>query len=188
MDSRDEECSASAGLLHAVFPETNSGEGLQGAVARVKSALDSTAAGLLLLTGLHGGSRALMLAAWFRECARTGLVVTPDRESADQLADDLETWLGADAVVHLPQQEVLAFDHNSPEPALVGDFLTGLERLHRGGVHLVVTSVYALHCAFLPLAGAGLVAYHVRRARLDTEPADTADEADGDETGTDRRA
>ena len=32
-------------------------------------------------------------------------------------------------VIHLPQQEVLAFDHNSPEPAMVGDFLTGLDRL-----------------------------------------------------------
>ena len=144
MDSREEACSESAGLLHAAFPESESGKGLHQAVARVKSALDETRDGPLLLSGLHGGTRALLLAGWFRDCAQTGLVVTPDRESADQLADDLETWLGSDAVIHLPQQEVMAFDHNSPEPALVGDFLTGLDRLGGGGPHLVVTSVYAL--------------------------------------------
>ena len=144
MDSREEERSESAGLLCASFPETESGEGLTKAVARVRSALDETRDGPLLLTGLHGGTRALLLAGWFRDRGQTGLVVTPDRESADQLADDLETWLGPAAVIHLPQQEVMAFDHNSPEPALVGDFLTGLDRLGGGKPHLVITSVYAL--------------------------------------------
>ena len=69
MDSSDEECSESAGLLHAVFPESTSSEGLQGAVARVKCALDETSTGPLLISGLHGGSRALILAAWFASLA-----------------------------------------------------------------------------------------------------------------------
>jgi len=144
MDSHDEACGEPTGLLRAAFPDPHSGEGFFKAVERVESALDEAPDGPFLLSGLHGGTRALLLAAWFRKVGKPGLVVTPDRESADQLADDLETWLGDGAVVHLPQQEVLAFDHNSPEPALVGDFLAGLHRLGTDGPHLVVTSVYAL--------------------------------------------
>jgi transcription-repair coupling factor (superfamily II helicase) len=144
MDSPHEACSEPGGLLHAAFQDSPSGEGLFKAVARVESALNEPAVGPLVISGLHGGARAMLLAGWFHREGRPGLVVTPDRESADQLADDLETWLGSDNVVHLPQQEVLAFDQNSPEPALVGDFLTGLNRLQSGVSHLVVTSVYAL--------------------------------------------
>ena len=144
MDSHQQACSEPTGLLHAAFQDFQTGAGVYKAVASVESALDEAPDGPLLISGLHGGARAMLLAGWFFRADRPGLVVTPDRESADQLADDLETWLGAGSVIHLPQQEVLAFDHNSPEPALVGDFLTGLHRLQTGGSHLVVTSVYAL--------------------------------------------
>ena len=144
MDGHDKACSQPAGLLHAAFPDPNADEGVSWAVARVESALHEAPDGPFLLSGLHGGTRALLLAGWFRRVGRPGLVVTPDRESADQLADDLETWLGPGDVIHLPQQEVMAFDNNSPEPALVGDFLAGLDRLGTDGPHLVVASVYAL--------------------------------------------
>jgi transcription-repair coupling factor (superfamily II helicase) len=144
MDCHDNPCSEPTGLLHAAFPDPKAGEGVFHAVARVESALGLPGEAPFLVTGLHGGTSALLVAAWFRNVGRPGLVVTPDRETADQLADDLETWLGPSEVVHLPQQEVLAFDNNSPEPALVGDFLTGLHRLRNGGPHLVVASVYAL--------------------------------------------
>jgi len=144
MDSHDQERGKPEGLLRAAFPQPGSGEGLPGVVSRVRSALESPSPGPLLLTGLHAGSRPLMLAGWFADADRTGLVVTSDNESAGQLADDLEIWLGPDRVIHLPQQEVLAFDRNSPEPALIGDFLTGLDRLTQGGRHLVVTSIYTL--------------------------------------------
>ncbi|MCB1183779.1 transcription-repair coupling factor [bacterium] len=132
------------GLLHATFADHVAGEGLFEAVARVESALKPGPDGPVLLSGLYGGAGALLLAGWFHAAGRTGLVVTPDRQSADQLADDLEAWLGPDNVVHLPQQEVLAFDHNSPEPAMVGDFMDGLQRLVAGGRQIVVTSISGL--------------------------------------------
>ncbi len=144
METQDEACAQPAGLLHASLVDHVAGEGLFQAVAEVESALREARDGPFLVAGLHGGSRALMLAGWLTANGRTGLVVTPDRESADRMADDLETWLGPERVVHLPQQEVMAFDHNSPEPGMVGEFIQGLERLQDGGSFLVVTSAYGL--------------------------------------------
>ncbi len=132
------------GLLHDTLENHVAGEGLFEAVAGVETALREGRDGPFLLSGLHGGAGALLLAAWQLRAGRTGLIVTADRQAADQLADDLEVWLGPESVVHLPQQEVLAFDHNSPDGALVGDFLAGLNRLKSGGAYLVVTSISSL--------------------------------------------
>ncbi len=130
-----------AGLLHACLLDNTAGEGLLEAAARVESALRAPGTGARVLSGLNGGAAAALLAAWRARTGRAALVVTADRESAVQLADDLETWLGAGAVVYLPQQEVLAFDHNSPEPSMVGDGMEGLHRLRSEATPLVVTSL-----------------------------------------------
>ncbi|MFT5232423.1 MAG: transcription-repair coupling factor (superfamily II helicase) [Candidatus Krumholzibacteriia bacterium] len=134
----------SGGLLQAYILDNVAGEPLLASIKTVEESLQADPLATLLVSGLHGGATALMLSAWHSQAKRTGIVVTADRQSADQLADDLEAWLGAEAVVHLPQQEVLAFDHNSPEPALVGDFITGLDRLKTGGAQIVVTSISGL--------------------------------------------
>jgi len=135
------------GLLRSAFSAPGSNEGLLEAVATLESALrehPTDNADPFLLSGLNGGAAAALLAAWRHEHRRPALVVTPDRESAEQMAMDLEVWLGRGEVVHLPQQEVLAFDRNSPQPALVGDFLDGLLRLRSNQPPVAVTSVYGL--------------------------------------------
>ncbi len=135
----------SEGLLRVAFENNISGEGLLEAVSSLDSALlghSAAADGPFLLPGLHGGSAAALLAAWRQKDSRNIFLVTPDRESAEQLSLDLEIWLGTDQVAHLPQQEVLAFDKNSPEPGLVGDFLEGLHRLRSDRPPVAVTSVY----------------------------------------------
>jgi len=134
---------ASSGLLDTLLPSEVLAEG----VARVESALADQSApnrSTTVFTGLHGASAALLLAAWFKNQRRTMLVVAPDRESSLRLADDLETWLGADDVIYLPQQEVLAFDRKSPDPALVGAYLEGLDQLSNGKPVLAVTSLYGM--------------------------------------------
>jgi len=133
-----------SGLLKEHLLDSVAGEPLLRAIKSIEENLQANPLDTLLVSGLHGGATALMLSAWHHQARRSGIVVTGDRESADRLADDLEAWLGADAVVHLPQQEVLAFDHNSPEPAMVGDFITGLDRLKTGGTQIVVTSISGL--------------------------------------------
>ena len=135
------------GLLRSAFPTPGSNEGLLEVVAALESALrahPTENAEPFLLSGLNGGATAALLSAWRQEHRRPALLVTPDRESAEQMAMDLETWLGPGEVVHLPQQEVLAFDRNSPQPALVGDFLEGLLRLRSDQPPVAVTSVYGL--------------------------------------------
>jgi transcription-repair coupling factor (superfamily II helicase) len=132
------------GLLQAALLDKVAGEGLETAVARLRSALHEPGDGPLRVTGLRGGAPALMLASWYVASGRPALVVTADREAADRLADDLEVWLGPDTVCHLPQPEVLAFDRNSPDAATAGDFLSGLHRLRTEVGVLVVTSLTAL--------------------------------------------
>jgi len=107
----------------------------------VASDLKDPRDGPFLLHGLYGGATALLLSTWLETARGSGVVVASDREAAVQLADDLEVWLGPERVIYLPQDEVLAFDRNSPEPALVGDYMEGLSRLQEGGDHLVVTSL-----------------------------------------------
>ena len=128
----------SLGLLDRLFPA----DALAGAVQIVDSSLQTATSGPALISGLRGGSSSFLLAAWYRKARRKALVVAPDREAALQLADDLESWLGRDTVVYLPQQEVLAFDRKSPDPEVVGAFLAGLDRLAGSTPCLAVTSLY----------------------------------------------
>jgi len=133
------------GLLHDSLLDRTEGEGLAEALARVEAALSGGPdADPVLIRGLHGGAPAALLAAWGAVEGHRALMVTADRKAAEQLADDLEVWLGSGSVVYLPQQDVLAFDRNSPEPAMVGDFFAGLERIRAGRGSLVVTSLAAL--------------------------------------------
>ena len=134
---------ASCGLLDDLLIA----EALSESVARVESALnapDTAEATGAVLAGLHGAAPSLLLAAWFRQTRRPALLVTPEREGALQLADDLEAWLGPEEVIYLPQQEVLPFDRKSPDPALVGAFLAGLDHLRHGSPCLAVTSLYGV--------------------------------------------
>ncbi len=133
------------GLLHHALLGRVAGEGLLGAAAQVEAAFgEGSDNDPVLIRGLHGGAAPALLAAWAVEAGHTSLFVTPDRKSAEQLADDLEVWLGSNSVIYLPQQDVLAFDRNSPEPAMVGDFFSGLNRIRTHGQHLMVTSLAAL--------------------------------------------
>jgi len=141
MTDQHDACGEPAGLLHAFLRETDAGGGLLEAAAAVESARRRTSGLPLLLSGLHGGAPAALLAAWYYHQDSPALVVAPDRDAALRCADDLEVWLGPGSVVYLPQSDVLAFDHNSPEPSVVGDFLAGLHRLRENGPAMAVTSL-----------------------------------------------
>ena len=92
MDSHQEACSEPAGFLHAAFQDSPWSAGVFKAVARVESALIEAPDGPLLVSGLHGGAGAMLLAGWFQQQGKPGMVVTPDRESADQLAGAITTY------------------------------------------------------------------------------------------------
>ncbi len=112
------------------------------AAAPLDDALAAASTGTAgVVHGLHGSATSLLVAAWYRRRPRTALLVAPTRQTALQLADDLEVWLGERHVVYLPQPEVLPFDRQSPDPELVGSLLWGLTRLAGGEALIGVTSL-----------------------------------------------
>jgi transcription-repair coupling factor (superfamily II helicase) len=139
----------SGGLLGKLI-----GNELRGSLAKFQTLLAQGAASRhpAVVSGLHGASASLLMAAWYYQARQQALVIAPTREAAQQLADDLETWLGPDAVVYLPQQEVLAYDRKSPDPLLVGALLQGLDLIRQGQPRLLVTSLYGLRQRILPPA------------------------------------
>ncbi len=120
---------------------------LESALARVETVPAAGGAApppAVVLSGLHGSAASLLLAAWFRAAGRTALVVAPQAEAALQLADDLAVWLGPEAVVHLPQADVVAYDRKSPDPGVTGDLLAGLDLLAGGSPRLAVAPLAAV--------------------------------------------
>jgi transcription-repair coupling factor (superfamily II helicase) len=129
--------------VKSIFAELSLDKSLQDSIKILDGVLtDNNAQSPALLKGLYGSSPSLLLAAWFRAHSRTAVIVTPSRDIALQLADDLESWLGPEDVVYLPQQEVMAFDRNSPDRELVGACLQGLDTLRGDRPALVVTALY----------------------------------------------
>ena len=89
MTDHHDACGGPDGLLHAFLSETDAGGGLLEAAAAVESALRRTSGVPLLLSGLHGGAPAALLAAWYHRHESPALVVAADRDAALRCADDL---------------------------------------------------------------------------------------------------
>ncbi|RKZ14976.1 hypothetical protein DRQ50_08160, partial [bacterium] len=87
-------CGGPEGLLRAFLLPGTAGDGLMEAAARLESARLETTDDVLLLTGLFGGATAALLATWRERTGGSALLVTPDRDGALQLVEDLEVWLG----------------------------------------------------------------------------------------------
>ena len=111
-----------------------------------------TGANDIELSELWGGARALCLLELFRNSGQHLLVVTPNEEEAETLADDLRfiatAVTGQEApgpeVLLFPPWSVLPFEADSPDSATVGERMLVLYRLMTGGPCIVVASVAAL--------------------------------------------
>jgi transcription-repair coupling factor (superfamily II helicase) len=86
--------------------------------------------------GLAGSMRAMLAALLYREVSRTVVVVCPDE--SEGLRDDLESILGADHVLYLPDWEILPYDDFSPHEEIVGTRLCTLSALLGGRAAVVV--------------------------------------------------
>src|SRR6516164_7129076 len=108
-------------------------------------------------TGLQGAARGHVLSRLSRELRAPLVCITPDEDSAEQLAADLAFFLGGPGslvqpnVVQLPGDEVLPWDEVSPDVAVVAERLGALFHL-RQGTHFpaLVLSWRALHKRVLP--------------------------------------
>jgi transcription-repair coupling factor (superfamily II helicase) len=78
----------------------------------------------------HSSARALQIATAAQADQRLWVVIADDARSLDQLRGELAFFAGsALPVLHLPDWEVLPYDHFSPLPDLVSDRLATLSKL-----------------------------------------------------------
>lgn len=96
------------------------------------------------LSGLVGSSKALFLAHLYHQEARPLLVVTNDVDSAENLVDDLTTFLGPDAVTYFPGWEITPYDGRSPHEGVLGVRLESLYQMMENQSLVWVTSVKSL--------------------------------------------
>ncbi len=87
--------------------------------------------------GVRGSMRALLTAFIYGEVDRTVVAVCPG--DSERVKEDLESVLGADDVLHLPDWEILPYDDFSPHEDIVGSRLAALSALlgRRRGVVVV---------------------------------------------------
>lgn len=86
--------------------------------------------------GLPGSMRAMLAALLYREMSRTVVIVCPDE--SERMRDDLESILGGDHVLYLPDWEILPYDDFSPHEEIVGTRLRTLSALLGGRTGVVV--------------------------------------------------
>ncbi|MEP7027803.1 MAG: CarD family transcriptional regulator, partial [Candidatus Eisenbacteria bacterium] len=104
----------------------------------------TTGAPGLGVRGLAGSAGAWLVAALYARAGGTILLVAEDGEKAEEAREDLEHFLGPDAVLPFPEPETRPYDSTSPHPAVTAQRLETLAALARGEQGVVVTTVRAL--------------------------------------------
>jgi len=105
----------------------------------------ATGPALRLSVGVPDAAKAATVAALYRACGRTVLLLVPRPEQAEALADELTAWLGeGDHVLLFPEREALPYERLGPDLQAVAARLRALARLRRGGPALVVASARAV--------------------------------------------
>src|SRR3989337_4580176 len=71
------------------------------------------------LSGLAGCGKALVLASFVQETRRPILVLTPTGSEAENIYQDLLSFLGEEKVKYFPSWEVLPWENISPESEII---------------------------------------------------------------------
>lgn len=112
----------------------------------------------LLLTGLHGSSRALVLSLVFRRLNRTTLAILPSQKEADAFFNDLSFFLEpGDVFIHVPWDlRLLSSDEIlSVQQEAVRSRMQVLTRLLAGKPLVIVASTEALLQRVMPMTVLG---------------------------------
>ncbi len=106
-----------------------------------------------LIHGVPGSAKAFLLSYFYRKLREKSpwLVLTPTREEALSLLDDLSSWL-PEVPIHLcPSWETLPQDVETPDPELIGERQRAFYRLTQGEACIVVAPLLgALQCTMTP--------------------------------------
>ncbi len=106
-----------------------------------------------LIHGVPGSAKSFLLAWFYRKLREKNpwLLVTPTREEALVLQDDLSTWLPEVPVYLCPSWETLPQDVETPDPELVGERQRTFYRLTQDEACIVVAPLMgALQCTMTP--------------------------------------
>lgn len=115
-----------------------------------------------LVYGVTGSMKGLITAALAEGSRRGVLVLTAGLEAAEQVARELDTWLGPGRASLFPPLEVLPYEVTAHGGELTSQRLAALERA-RGDGHVVVAPATALMRRMVP--SAVFSRYYVRLAR-----------------------
>jgi transcription-repair coupling factor (superfamily II helicase) len=105
-----------------------------------------------VVSGLCGSSKAYMLSLAFISSGRRILAITPDIESAEDLADDLGFFLPKDQVALYPPTETLPFEPEAVHQEILASRTGLLYRLTEDRPLVVVSAVEGLMQRVMPAA------------------------------------
>ena len=94
-----------------------------------------------LIHGVPGSAKAFLLAWFYQKLAEKNpwLILTPSREEALILQDDLLSWLPQVPIYLCPSWEVLPQDAETPDPELIGERQRAFYQLLQGGPCIVIS-------------------------------------------------
>ncbi len=97
----------------------------------------------ILIHGTPGSSKSFLLAWFYQQLVekKTWVLLTPTREEALILQDDLSSWLPQVPVYLCPSWETLPHDAETPDPELVGERQRVFYQLLQGESCIVVASL-----------------------------------------------
>jgi len=105
-----------------------------------------------LVHGVPGSAKGFLLAWLYRKLSekKPWLLVTPSREEALTLQDDLATWLPDVPVLLCPSWETLPQDMETPDPELIGERQKAFHHLLQGKAGVVVSPLMGALQGTLP--------------------------------------
>ncbi len=150
------------------------GTALPGAVAALPGLAEALrrGAGRITLGGAVVPARPFIVAAVHALAGSPVLVVTATNREAERLREEIAFWLPRrDAVLLLPDREVLPFEPLSPEPGLASERMATLSSLAAGGGRPVVVAPLEAALGYLLPKGKLLLARRdlARGASLDAD-------------------
>ncbi|MFA6109503.1 MAG: transcription-repair coupling factor [Candidatus Latescibacterota bacterium] len=104
----------------------------------------------ILVHGLPSTLAALLAAHVFRDLSRPVLVVAANEDRAEEWRDDLQAFLGEDAVRYFPAWDIDPYDRRSPDPEITGLRLEAAARVGGGTPAVVVAPAGALLAPLIP--------------------------------------
>lgn len=110
----------------------------EGALSALKTQKPRT-----LLRGVPGSAKAFLIAWFYRRLqeAQPWLVLTPTRDEALGLQDDLLSWIPDVPILLCPSWEILPQDVETPDPELVGERQRAFFHLLQGGPGILIATL-----------------------------------------------